>query len=99
MNGKVLDWFRSYLTDRYQSVVINGVKSSKHMLQYGVPQGSVLGPVLFTLYMQPLSLLISKFNIKYHFYADDTQLYDSQPVYNVSVRYFLRNALEKLKLG
>ena len=84
IGGTVSNWFRSYLSDRYQAVVVNGVRSSKELLQYGVPQGSVLGPVLFTLYMQPLSSLISSFNLNYHFYADDTQLYDSQPLDNVS---------------
>ena len=56
IRGTVLRWFMSYLSDPYQSVEIDGVTSSPSPLVYGVPQGSVLGPVLFTLYSQPLSL-------------------------------------------
>ena len=77
VSGTALEWFKSYLSNRHQAVVIKGKKSSDHLIKYGVPQGSVLGPVLFTLYTQPLVQEIVKFNLKYHFYADDTQQYDS----------------------
>ena len=77
ISGTALEWFKSYLSNRHQAVVIKGKKSSDHLPKYGVPQGSVLGPVLFTLYTQPLVQEIMKFNVKYHFYADDTQLYAS----------------------
>ena len=72
-----LSWFRSYLQDRSQTVTTGSLSSRPVPVRYGVPQGSVLGPVLFTLYTQPLALVIERHNLKYHFYADDTQLYNS----------------------
>ena len=74
VRGAVLDWFASYLSDRFQSVIVDGVVSVSRPLVYGVPQGSVLGPVLFTLYSQPLSDVISVCDCDYHKYADDTEL-------------------------
>ena len=76
-SGCVGSWFKSYLTKRTQSVIIGGSTSTYSTLQYGVPQGSVLGPVLFLLYTYPLGDVIRPFNISYHFYADDSQLHDS----------------------
>ena len=62
VSGTALEWFKSYLSNRHQSVVIKGKKSSDHLLKYGAPQGFVPGPVLFTLYTQPLGQEIVKFN-------------------------------------
>ena len=70
-----LNWFSSYLLNRTYSVLIQGISSSTIKLMYGVPQGSVLGPVLFNLYTTPLSSVISSHNINHHLYADDTQLF------------------------
>ena len=75
VKGLVLDWLKSYLSGRTQRVVINNSKSSPSSLKYGVPQGSVLGPFLFSVYTSPLVEIIESLNICYHLYADDTQLY------------------------
>ena len=77
ISGVALEWFRSYIVNRTQSVLCNGALSRSHVINCGVPQGSVLGPLLFTLYTSPLGTLLSDSSINYHFYADDTQLFVS----------------------
>jgi hypothetical protein len=77
ITGSALSLLSSYLTNRTQSVSINGHSSPPSPMQTGVPQGSVLGPLLFTLYTTPLGHILSSTPISYHFYADDTQLYIS----------------------
>ena len=77
VTGKAREWFRSYLTGRTQCVAIGNNKSKDSSLAFGVPQGSVLGPILFTLYTQPLSKIIQSSDMNFHFYADDTQLYNN----------------------
>ena len=75
ISGTALDWFRSYLSSRSFSVSCTGLSSSPLNAPYGVPQGSVLGPILFILYTTPLSHLISSLTTDHHLYADDTQLF------------------------
>ena len=66
VRGTVLDWFASSLSERFQSVIVEGVVSASRPLVYCVPPGSVLGPVLFTLYSQPLSDVIFVHDCDYH---------------------------------
>lgn len=77
ITGKALGWIKSYLSDRSQRVVVNNIPSPDSEMKFGVPQGSVLGPLLFTLYMTPLADIVSQYGLYYHFYADDSQLYVS----------------------
>ncbi len=74
IKNTALSWFASYISNRTQSVQIGNSYSSKKQLKFGVPQGSVLGPILFTLYSSPLSEAIGD-RMNYHCFADDTQLY------------------------
>ncbi|KAJ8397407.1 hypothetical protein AAFF_G00439560 [Aldrovandia affinis] len=75
ISGSALTWFESYLADRSYQVAWRGSLSSPHTLSTGVPQGSVLGPVLFSLYTKSLGSVISAHGFSYHCYADDTQLF------------------------
>jgi len=77
IQGSVLHWFESYLTSRSFRVKCDKDFSSEHISYCGVPQGSVLGPLLFVMYTNPLSTLISSLSLNHHLYADDTQLFFS----------------------
>ncbi|GFR97434.1 reverse transcriptase [Elysia marginata] len=83
LSGTVLQWFESYLSNRTQSVCIGDHTSRKLPLVFGVPQGSVLGPILFTLYTSPLSSIIKLLGMPYHLYADDTQMYCTDTINNL----------------
>ena len=73
VRGNALSWFKSYLTGRKQFVTYNGVASSTKVITCGVPQGSILGPLLFLLYINDLYNICST-SIPI-LYADDTNLF------------------------
>ena len=78
IGGPALSWMESYLSNRSQTVKLSeSCHSQPSRLKTGVPQGSVLGPLLFSIYMRPLGELILQYGIQYHLYADDSQLYIS----------------------
>jgi hypothetical protein len=71
-----LEWFRSYLSERKMAVKIRSSVSRSHAIGSGVPQGSVLGPTLFNLYMAELAWTLEGLGITFHIYADDVLLYE-----------------------
>ncbi len=71
----VLRWITSYLSNRYFPVKINNVISATGSLTFGVPQGSLLGPILFILYTKDLEAIANSFGLTIQLYADDSQLY------------------------
>ena len=83
IKGVALNWFRSYLSDRYQYIDLDGTQSEKLLITTGVPQGSILGPLLFLIYMNDIHLASDKFHSI--LYADDTSLLDSLCSFNTVV--------------
>ena len=77
ITDNALAWFKSYLSDRFQRVSVNGSLSDQFPLKQGVPQGSCLGPLLFTIYTRKLFQIVERHLPQVHCYADDTQLYVS----------------------
>ena len=73
--GVVLQWFESYLSSRTCSVNINDTFSNMVCLLFGVPQGSIVGPILFILYTKHIQHIAHKYGLSIQLYADDTQLY------------------------
>lgn len=75
VSGSALDWIASYLHERSQYVMAGGERSQTTHCTFGVPQGSCLGPFLFSLYVSPIADVIAAHGVNFHQYADDTQLY------------------------
>ena len=77
LGGRVSKWFRSYLSGRSQRILARGCLSKKFDSNYGIPQGSCLGPLLFTICTSSLLDIVEKYLPSVHCYANDTQLYVS----------------------
>jgi hypothetical protein len=75
VTGTALQWFKSYLSDRFQIIHFDGVSSKSCKLIYGVPQGSVDGPFDFIIYTGPIHDIAAAHGLQIHMYADDTQIY------------------------
>ena len=75
IQGAACQWFTSYLTEREQFVSIGSEQSTSRPLTCGVPQGSVLGPLLYIMYTAPLRDIMRPYEVSFHQYADDTQTY------------------------
>ena len=75
IGNSALDWFKSYLCNREQSIFIDGKTSNPVTLHFGVPQGSVLGPIKFSVYSSPVYEIAQSHQVQVHCYADDTQIY------------------------
>ena len=73
IRGNPLEWFKSYLQNRQQYTVVNGKKSNLQHVQYGVPQGSVLGPLLFLLYTNDIVMAVGKNKLR--LFADDSNVF------------------------
>ena len=79
ISGTALEWFLSYLNNRSQFGLIEGCRSQSRELEWGVPQGSVLGPILHALYTATLADILRFHEMQFHLHADDTQLNISFP--------------------
>ena len=97
LSGQALSWIRSYLSERHQFVYTANESSYRSGVRYGIPHGSVLGPLLFSLYMFPLGNIIRNQGINFHCYADDTQLYISAKPDTIAKQSTMEACLKDMK--
>ena len=97
MDGNTLKWFKSYLENRQSYVKIDDHLSRGRRSRSGVPQGTILGPILFSMYIQDVHNIISSHGLQYHIYADDIQIYFKYSKNNHSKFHNLTNCLSDIK--
>ena len=93
IRGQSLDWFQNYLTNRTQKVSYANEISTSLILDFGIPQGSVLGPLLFVLYMNDLPDCLR--NCSINMYADDTIIFYTGPNTN-EIKRILQEDLNRV---
>ena len=102
VGGTALRWIESYMSGRTQVVNVHGTFSSQADLLYGVPQGSVLGPLFFIIYSRPIAAIAREHGLNVHLYADDTQIYLSfkvgTPFSESSARLSIERCVSDIKL-
>ena len=99
VTGVVLKWLKSYLKDRTQTVEIGvplsgGSRSEFVSLRSGIPGGSVLGPILFTIYTVPIGNICRRHQVEFHLYADDIQIYLS---FRPSIPFSKHDCIARIK--
>ena len=100
ITDNALAWFKSYLSDRFQRVSVNGSLSDQFPLKQGVPQGSCLGPLLFTIYTRKLFEIVERHLPQVHCYAEDTQLYVSfSPNRSADADFAIKSMTVSVMLG
>jgi hypothetical protein len=97
LNGMSLNWMTDYMSNRSQSVMIRDTLSSSSRITCGVPQGSVLGPILFCIYMRGIHDLFSNEKMHYMLYADDIQVViEDEPANLASAMREMQETAEKI---
>lgn len=95
LSGSVIRWVQSYVNSRSQFVRVGQEQSATVACEYGVAQGSVLGPLFYTLYVAPIAAVIASFDVNHMQYADDTQLYIALDGTNAELN--INNCFEAVK--
>ena len=80
LSNAPLEWIHSFLSDRTYQLLYGGDLTHTYLLQYGVPQGSVLGPLLYVLYTADVCHVVERHGMHLHLCADDSQIYTSVAV-------------------
>uniref|UniRef100_M3XGK1 Reverse transcriptase domain-containing protein n=1 Tax=Latimeria chalumnae TaxID=7897 RepID=M3XGK1_LATCH len=97
ISGSVLSWFCSFLEGRSQVVQLGSSLSAPAGISCGVPQGSILSPMLFAIYLLPLGAIAERYGLGFHCYADDVQLYLAFPANSSEVPPVLEKCLGKIQ--